>query len=75
MPYPNRKSKRFWLFGAAEYEAYIGMKDFIADFDTLDEARSEVERLKASRDYMDPCVEWWQIIDIDAGEEVARGRD
>lgn len=47
-------SKRYWLFGYPEYEAGGGINDFIASYDTIEEAQISGEALQGDRtlDYM-----------------------
>lgn len=50
--------KRYWLFAGPNYYASGGMKDFLGDFATIDEADLHFESLRKPGDF-----EWFHIFD------------
>jgi len=52
--------KQFLLFTGYIYYPGGGMEDFDGDFDSLDEALTELKRIKEEHD---PSTDWWHIYD------------
>lgn len=50
--------KRYWLFGGEVYYAAGGMYDFMASFDTKEEAV-----LEASKHVASSTIQWWHVYD------------
>ncbi len=57
--------KRFLLFGGENYYPQGGFNDFIAEFDTYDEARKAAAYIKRdySSKYNSYAVDWTDIVD------------
>ena len=53
--------KRYVLFAGSDYYPSGGWKDFRAMFDSVEEARQEVQHTDE---------DWWHIVDLTTGEEI-----
>ena len=60
--------KRYLVFHGIDYEAGGGWEDFQDSFDTLEEAREKVQRTPKG------TLDWWHIVDSQAGQIVDKGR-
>jgi hypothetical protein len=60
--------KRFIIFASDHYYPIGGWSDYVAGFDTLDEAMDLTYSDKFKKQY-----DWWHIVDIIKGKIVSEG--
>ena len=64
-------TKRFLVFAGETYYPECGWYDFIKDFDTLEEAKEEIEKFKDEKneEYSGECFDWAQVVDLENEED------
>jgi len=57
--------KRYWLFCGDDCYPGGGMRDFVGDFDAIDEVKDALRK---------PCEapDWWQVVDTEDGRACIR---
>lgn len=67
----ERQVQRYVVFGGPFHDQKGGWDDFLDSFTDLVAANTFAEEWERS----DDSNNWWQIIDLTTGKEVARGRN
>jgi len=57
--------RQFLLFAGANYYPAGGWDDYIDSFDSVEDAKAHVDAQASMR------FDWWHVIDMTTGEEVA----
>ena len=60
---PDVRTKRFLVFAGEDYSSFGGWDDALGSADTIDDAIEAVAGVSC---------DWWQVIDLHSGHEVAR---